>query len=552
MPILDRSEARDLDDALGQLFTAPPGLLVQALRRVFVERLDFEPATGDILLPQAGLPPAAQRIADRDGVQVVLVRFPSTGRPTARAIADALNLLKQTLSHVFLVAVNSTGAQIQFIYPTYLGGRDVLRRMALQKGQPRRTVVEQLARVYEEAQRGDLAGALNHAYDVEAVTKRFFQKYSEVFHKVKDMVIGLPDDEERRMFCQALFNRLMFLYFLQRKGWLTFDGDPNYLEALWRSYGPQDIGTFYTARLKVLFFTALSNPRSTDFEVARQAARDLIGRVPFLNGGLFAEEEIDRRAGVDVPNEAIDLILHDLFHRFNFTITESTPYDVEVAVDPEMLGKVFEELITGRHETGSYYTPRPIVSFMCREALKGYLQSRVPALSAEATASFVDQQNVAGISVTQARPVLTALEEITVVDPACGSGAYLLGMLHELVDLQKLLYNSNLIVGAKELYDLKLRVIERNVYGVDIDPFAVRIAMLRLWLSLIVEYDGPGAPPALPNLDYKIACGDSLTAPDPHGTVDFFRDEARKLTLELARLKGEFLRASGKEEKKPL
>ena len=111
---------------------------------------------------------------------------------------------------------------------------------------------------------------------------------------------------------------------------------------------------------------------------------------------------------------------------------------MEVAVDPEMLGKVFEELITGRHETGSYYTPRPIVSFMCREALKGYLRSRVPDLSAEATASFVDQQNVAGISVTQARRG-AALEEITVVDPACGSGAYLLGVLHELVDLQKLL-----------------------------------------------------------------------------------------------------------------
>ena len=187
MPIVDRNEARDLDEALGQLFTAPPALLVQALRRVFVERLDFEPAAGEILLPQAtndaSLPPAAQRIADRDGVQVVLVRFPSTGRPTARAIADALSLLKKTLSHVFLVAVNSTGAQIQFVYPTYLAGRDVLRRMALQKGQPRRTVVEQLARVYEEAQRGDLASALNQAYDVEAVTKRFFQKYSEVFHR---------------------------------------------------------------------------------------------------------------------------------------------------------------------------------------------------------------------------------------------------------------------------------------------------------------------------------------------------------------------------------
>lgn len=116
----------------------------------------------------------------------------------------------------------------------------------------------------------------------------------------------------------------------------------------------------------------------------------LIGRVPFLNGGLFSEGPLDKR-DVNVPDAAIGMILKELFDRFNFTITESTPYDVEVAVDPEMLGKVFEELVTGRHETGSYYTPRPVVAFMCREALKGYLTANVPGLSADAAAAFVDE-----------------------------------------------------------------------------------------------------------------------------------------------------------------
>jgi hypothetical protein len=277
----------------------------------------------------------------------------------------------------------------------------------------------------------------------------------------------------------------------------------------------------------------------------------LIGDVPFLNGGLFAETELDGSRGVQVPNEAVRLILRELFAQFNFTVTESTPYDVEVAVDPEMLGKVFEELVTGRHETGSYYTPRPIVMFMCREALKHYLRAQVPGLSDEAAYLFVDEHDVSQLSVGQARGVLDALEATTVLDPACGSGAYLLGMLHELVDLQMLLYSSKLIRDSKTLYELKLRVIERNVYGADIDPFAVNIAMLRLWLSLVIEYEGPGDPPALPNLDFKIVIGDSLSAPDPSPALepDMFRMQAHRDASELASLKAAYMRAIGEEKR---
>jgi hypothetical protein len=99
---------------------------------------------------------------------------------------------------------------------------------------------------------------------------------------------------------------------------------------------------------------------------------NLIGDVPYLNGGLFEKDADDENARISVPDAGLDEVVNGLFEQFNFTITESTPLDIEVAVDPEMLGKIFEELVTGRHDTGSYYTPKPIVSFMCREALKGY------------------------------------------------------------------------------------------------------------------------------------------------------------------------------------
>ncbi len=156
--------------------------------------------------------------------------------------------------------------------------------------------------------------------------------------------------------------------------------------------------------------------------------------------------------------------------------------DIEVAVDPEMLGKVFEELVTGRHETGSYYTPRPVVSFMCREALKGYFADKTKA-SVEAVAALVDHQDVGKLKETHAHEILAALDDLKAVDPACGSGAYLLGLLQEMIVLYRSLYSEKLVKDARTLYDLKLRIISQSLYGVDIDPFATNIAKLR---SLVV------------------------------------------------------------------
>ena len=333
----------------------------------------------------------------------------------------------------------------------------------------------------------------------------------------------------------------MFVYFFSRKGWLKFDGEANYLEGLWLDYGKGlGDGNFYRDRLRPLFFSGLNNPNSRDLT---QGLETIIGDVPFLNGGLFEETELDKRNGITVPDDAIRQILKDLFDRFNFTVMESTPFDIEVAVDPEMLGKVFEELVTGRHDSGAYYTPRPVVSFMCREALKGYLEGRDTGLASDVIARFVDEQNTVEIQVAQARRLAEALAEVTVVDPACGSGAYLLGMMQELIELQTALYNAG--ADAKALYDLKLEIIQRNLYGVDIDSFAVNIAMLRMWLSLAIEYEGD-TPEPLPNLDFKVVCGDSLLGPDPSSGTEVqggLGYSQGKVQL-LGRLKGEFLRSS--------
>jgi hypothetical protein len=262
--------------------------------------------------------------------------------------------------------------------------------------------------------------------------------------------------------------------------------------------------------------------------------KELIGTVPYLNGGLFEQGEDDQNPKIIIPDDCIDSILHDLFQRFAFTVTESTPLDVEVAVDPEMLGKVFEELVTGRHESGSYYTPKPIVSFMCREALKGYLKTEVVTESHDAVAQFVDEHNPD--SLVNPEAILAALRKVRCCDLAAGSGAYLLGMLHELLDLRQCLFATKGL-DSNTVYQRKLEIIENNIYGIDKDVFAVNIARLRLWRSLAVEYQGE-KPNPLPNLKYKIEVGDSLTAPSPT-TTGAIRHE---LISQYSQKKAEYMR----------
>ena len=383
------------------------------------------------------------------------------------------------------------------------------------------------------------------AWDVEAVTREFFREYREVFEKVEEMITRVKGD--KRLFTQRLFNRLLFIQFLQKKRWLRFEGSTKYLPALFQAAKIRG-ENFYTDRLYWLFFYGLGTLTDSQFDsketIDAGVPPERRGEVPYLNGGLFEMEDADDVCGAaSIDNKAFELIIHGLFERYNFTVTESTPFDVEVAVDPEMLGKVFEELVTGRHETGSYCTPKPIVSFMCREALKGYLQSALPKESEEAVQRFVDEHDPEGLHDPEA--ALEALKRVRACDPACGSGAYLLGMLHELLDLRACLFAAKSL-DPVTVYERKLEIIQNSLYGVDNDPFAVNIARLRLWLSLVVEYEGD-SPPPLPNLDFKIEQGDSLTAPDPSGgkQPDIFR---RQQMEEFHDLKGRYMVAHGTEK----
>lgn len=356
------------------------------------------------------------------------------------------------------------------------------------------------------------------AFDVEEVTQKFFTEYQRVFQQVESAIDRIPESkkEQRRLYTQRLFNRLMFLRFIEKKKWLTYNGDHDYLRALFNAANEAN-ENFLNKRLYWAFFTGLG--AAGDLPDHFAAIEERRGKVPFLNGGLFEMQEYDKRHAVHIPNTEFDKILN-LFERYNFTVTESTPLDIEVAVDPEMLGKVFEELVTGRHDTGSYYTPRPVVSFMCRESLKICLRNKTDE-TPECLQAFVDDGDATEIR--DPEKVLQVLQTLRICDPACGSGAYLLGMMNELLRLRETLFQSNQI-GPRTIYQRKLDIIRENLYGVDNDEFAVNIAMLRLWLSLAVDYEG-NKPEPLPNLDYKVTVGDSVTGPAPEPPDGQLRSE---------------------------
>ena len=553
MPIEDRNDAAEVEQRIARIFAAAPRERAAAVRALLVEVLDFDADFGQAGLAgapgNAALPDAAERVAQLEGVNVLYVAL-ETDRVRKGEAAAATKLIEGQLGgDLLLLFTNASASQLHFIHPTFAGARPTLRRMIVERDLPRRTAVQQLSNIYWNHQDSrSIRAALDRAFDVEAVTKRFFAEYKRVFDLAIDRVEGFEsgagEEERRKLFVQTLFNRIMFIYFLSRKGWLTFQGENDYLNALWRDYRSKpDQANFYRDRLRHLFFFGLNNPQSRDLNFKDRFMESVFGDVPFLNGGLFEQTDLDGRSGVTVPDSVIEPILSDLFDRFNFTVMESTPFDIEVAVDPEMLGKVFEELVTGRHDTGSYYTPRPVVSFMCREALKGYLGGRDTGLSPEAVAGFVDDRDTSRVSLASAPKVAEALDEVTVVDPACGSGAYLLGMMQELVELQTALYNVG--VDARGLYDLKLHIIQRNLYGVDNDEFAVNIAMLRMWLSLAIEYEGD-RPEPLPNLGFKVVRGDSILGPDPspESYGDLFRHQVNTVAGRLADLKAKHMEAT--------
>ena len=378
---------------------------------------------------------------------------------------------------------------------------------------------------------------IKEAFSVERLSDEFFDEYKKIYQSFVEYATGkqmvkqngkwieiqirparpeIMDQFDRfgdgekafRDYVKKMMGRLVFLQFLAKKGWLGVpegqdwgNGNKEYMKKLFESKPSAVRGNFLDKVLEPLFFDSLNTDRSKIEDIAVDELSLISGkriRIPYLNGGLFEKDALDDTT-VEFPADFFAK-LFDTFERFNFTIDENDPNDAEIGVDPEMLGRIFENLLEDNKDKGAFYTPKEIVSYMCQEALIQYLgeSPEIRTLVSDLDDSGIQDEQ-------QKKDLIEKLKEVKICDPAIGSGAFPMGMLN-------LLYRLRIKLGdvedsSKDILRAKKEIIQNNIYGVDIEPGAVDIARLRFWLSIVVDED---TPTPLPNFDYKIMQGNSL------------------------------------------
>jgi len=462
-------------------------------------------------------------------LQIFLLEVKSLSAPLIRYLTKRFSDIYER----FLLVLTNDYREYAFIFPRFerveVGKtRLKLTRLVFERENPYHTdllTISGLKLTGEEENHRDIWRKWQEAFSVEKVTDSFFEDYKKVFFKLRETFEKqeIPVKEAHEL-SQQFLNRLMFLYFIAKKKWIN--DDPKFIRWYWQRYkkekrnGQAEDDTFYENWLKILFLEAFNNKYSHPVHHPGDV-KEILALAPYLNGGLFRRGDLDE-LDFTISDSLFEGVFN-FFEQYNFTIREELPLDVEVAVDPQMIGYVYESLsnvaenIYERQDLGIFYTPTAEVDFMCRRTLVEYLANNIRELPKEQAYRllFDEDRKKASEYLTEQDLWHTfeeALDNLAVVDPACGSGAFLIGMLHVLVDLYRLTYGH--IEREMSEFELKKQIIGTSLYGVDVMPWAVRSAELRLWLQLIIEEDIPKEErrlhPLLPNLTLRLRVGDSL------------------------------------------
>ncbi len=546
-------------EALCEYLLRPLGYRVEeSLQPLDKQALDLAPAEGREVRK-------IYLLADHDRqLQVLLCELESLESTPLNALAK--NFLRRPGN--YLLIATQDYKTLVFINPRRLlddGARLKIKihKLLVDTTNPTRHDLEVLQGLSVDGRSAiELYQAHCEAFNVERVTQRFYREYARLFEHLQQQVHShnrgiaqFKDKAYLHAFTQRLLGRVMFLYFLQKKLWLA--GHPRFLTTYYQRVVLDKRKNYYSDFLEKLFFETLNRRRADD--------QSPWGNIPYLNGGLF---ERDYRFMLYLPNELFDpnsdLGILGFFNSWNFTVQEDTPLESDVALDPELLGKVFENMMESaeREQSGTFYTPRTIVHFMCRTALVEHLSDETKLPRDQIRKLFeLDDESKPELTVAEATRIEKALRQLRVLDPAVGTAAFLVSMLQEMIALRRACERAKgaeVRVGSAKIAEWKREYIANCLYGVDIKEEAIEIAKLRLWLSLVVDLERDQVMP-LPNLDYKLMVGNSLMETldgqpiltmEKGQTIALLPTETQRAIEELQKLKEQFFEAEPEERAK--
>lgn len=436
----------------------------------------------------------------------------ATGRIARRVASHAPELL-------WLVLARHPGGDMALAVPSP-GGGDVAA-LIVDPAAVRPGDAESLAAIVGACGDSDLDTHLRwrEALGRDVLTRRFYRDLEQAVRALADGALGKASDEVRRSLALRCASRLLFLSFLEVKGWL--DGDRAFLSRQVAAHG----GHLHRALLEPLFFGTLNAPVSH-----RASAARAFGRLPFLNGGLFTRDALEKRhRALRFADDDIARVVGELLGRYRVTAHEVSDGFAEAAVDPEMLGRAFESLmaVDERRNTGAFYTPPAMIRHITDAALDA-------TCSGLALQRVLDEARAGRVAdARDAARLRDALGNLRILDPACGTGAFL---VHAMTEVSRLLAAAH---DDRPEHERRRGVLAHAIFGVDINPTAVWLCELRLWLSVVVDSPerDPLRVPPLPNLDRHIRCADALAGPAFDVSVG---DDAG-----VTRLRARYARATG-------
>lgn len=468
-----------------------------------------------------------QRIAEISGVAVFEVTAADGTIPETKIRAAIHKEITSLIAENLLIFIDNQRTRSLWYWVKREENKSYVRDHLYVKGQPGDLFLSKLGSLVIdiiELENGEpsvveIAHKLQHGFDVEPVTKKFYKEFEKLHLQFLPLVLGIDHEADRRWYTSVILNRLMFVYFLQRKGFID-NGDLNYLQNKLAESKQRGENLFYKELLQVLFFESFAKPE-TDRDPSVQV---LVGNVRYLNGGLFLIHRIEQEYKISITDEAFEQVL-DLFKHYSWNL-DDTPGGKDDEINPDVLGYIFEKYINQK-AFGAYYTRPQITEYLCDRTIHKLIIDRVNDRLSDRYKPFEDiNELLIKLDANVCRLLIKdILLNLSILDPACGSGAFLVAAMKTLIQVYsavigtiKLMGDANLKRDLQEIekfhpslpYFIKKRIVTDNLYGVDIMEEATEIAKLRLFLALVSSAHKVDELEPLPNIDFNIMAGNSL------------------------------------------